>query len=81
MTLKLPEEDVEFQIARLELRPGDVLVARAMRPMTSEASQRIKAALERALPIGTKVLVIDAGLDLSVASKSDAKRLANSANG
>jgi hypothetical protein len=78
MTLKLPEEDVEFQIAKLDMRQGDVLVARAMRIIPSEAAARIRAYLERAMP-GTKVVVIDGSLELSVVSKADAKKLEGTA--
>lgn len=78
MTLKLPDQDIEFQIARLELRPGDVLIARAAHIISTAAATRLRAYLERALP-GTKVVVIDAELELSVATKSDAKRLQDGA--
>lgn len=76
--LKLPEEDVEFQIAKLDMRQGDVLVARATRIIPSEAAARIRVYLERSLP-GTKVVVIDGGLELSVVSKTDAKKLEGAA--
>lgn len=75
--LNLPEEDhLKFEIAKLDLRPGDVLVARALAHLPSEAAGRIRAYIARELP-GTKVLVIDAGLELSVVSKSEGKRLAS----
>ncbi len=74
MKLKLPEEEIEFEIARLEMKPGDILAARVTHIVPSEAVARIRAYLERALP-GTKVLVIDATLDLSVVSKAEAKKL------
>ena len=78
MSLKLPEDEIEFQIARLEMRPGDALVARVTRIVPSEAMSRIRAYLERCLP-GTKVLVIDSSLELSVITKAEAKRLSSTA--
>lgn len=72
--LKLPEEEIEFEIAKLELRPGDVLVARLTRIVPSEALARLRAFLARELP-DTKVLVIDAQVDLSIVSKAEAKKL------
>lgn len=75
MPLRLPEDEIEFHIARLEMKPGDVLVARTVRVVPSEAASRLRAYMERALP-GTKVLVIMPEIELSVVSKSEAKRLA-----
>lgn len=72
--MKLPEEDLEFQIAKLELSPGDALVARVDRPIAEEAANRLRAALERMLP-KTKVLIIPPGIELSVVGKADAKKL------
>jgi hypothetical protein len=72
--MTLPEEDLEFQIAKLTLVPGDAIVARVDRPITSEASARLQAALERAIP-RTKVVVISPGVDLTVVSKVEAKKL------
>lgn len=73
--LRLPEEDLKFEIARLELKPGDVLAVRPQRPLHSEAAARVRAVVQREVP-GIKVLVIDPGTELSVVSKADAKRLA-----
>lgn len=73
--LKTPEDEIEFAIARLELKPGDVLVARTKRPLVAESVARLRAYLERCLS-GTKVLIIDSELELSVVTKADGKRLA-----
>lgn len=72
--MKLPEEDLEFQVAKLVLGPGDALVARVDRPITADAAARLQVAIERALP-KTRVLVIPPGIDLTVVSKADAKKL------
>lgn len=74
MKLQLPDEDLEFQIARLELSPGDALVAQVDRPITDEAASRIRAAIERVIP-KTKVLVIPPGMVLTVVGKADVKKL------
>lgn len=71
--LALPEEELQFEIARLEMRPGDTLVARPTRPLASEAVSRLHAYLSRALP-ETRVVVVDAAVELSVVSKTMAKR-------
>lgn len=72
--MNLPEENVEFEIAKLELAPGDAIVARVDRPITSDAAARLQASLERAIP-RTKVIVIPPGIELTVVSKADAKKL------
>lgn len=73
--LKMPEEELSFEIARLEMKPGDVLVVRPQRPVPAEAAMRIQSYVARALP-NTKILVIDPGMELSVVTKAEGKRLA-----
>lgn len=72
--MKLPEEEFEFHVARLELAPGDALVARVDRIISADASARLRLAIESALP-KTKVLVISPGTDLTVVSKVEAKKM------
>lgn len=72
--MKLPEEEFEFHVARLELGPGDALVVRVDRPIGDDAAARLRLAIERALP-KTKVVVIPPGIELTVVSKGDAKKL------
>jgi hypothetical protein len=72
-TLTLPEEDLPFQIAKLEMKPGDVLVLRPTRPIVSEAASRLHAYVSRAFP-DRKILVIGSDVDLSVVSARKATR-------
>jgi hypothetical protein len=58
-------DDIEFKIARLELRPGDVLVVKYAKPLPDTTRQRLMAIVQEAA-IGHRVLVLDGGLDLSV---------------
>jgi hypothetical protein len=58
----------DFQITLLELRPGDVLVAKCRGVVTKERVAHISQAIGQALPKGITigVLIIDEGMDLSV---------------
>lgn len=67
-------DDVEFQIAKLALGPDDVLVARINKPASSVIATEMRAQLERRTGHDL-VLVVDSTVDLSVLSKTDAKKL------
>lgn len=56
----------EFQIAKLGLRAGDVLVVKVDRVVSDEMAARIKAMAADALPPDVKTLVIDRQIDLAV---------------
>jgi hypothetical protein len=70
-------DDVEFQVARLELGPDDVLAVRLAKAVTSVIAAELRAQLERRLNLSGRVIVLDAGLELSVMTKADAKRATN----
>ena len=70
-------DDVEFEVAKLELGPDDVLAVRSAKPLSSVTAVELRAQLQRRLNLFGRVLVLDAGLELSVMSKSDVKRAAN----
>jgi hypothetical protein len=69
-------DDVEFQVARLELGPDDVLVVRPTKSISAVMATELRAQLERRLNLPGRVAVLDAGLDLAVITKTDAKRAA-----
>lgn len=68
-------DDIEFNVARLALEPGDFLVVRPSRPITSVMGAELRARLDRMLDLKGKVLVIEAGTELSVLTKSEARKL------
>lgn len=68
-------DDVEFKIAKLDLGEGDILVMRTKVAVTSVIAAQIKAQTERILGGKNKVMVVPPDIDLSVISKSDAKKL------
>lgn len=69
-------DDIEFNIAKLELGEDDFLAVRTAKPITSIAAAELRARLER--QIGRKVLIMDASFDLTVVSKADSKKFAKS---
>jgi PIN domain nuclease of toxin-antitoxin system len=69
-------DDVEFQVARLELGPDDVLAVRPTKSISAVMATELRAQLERRLNLPGRVAVLDAGLDLAVTTKTDAKRAA-----
>lgn len=59
-------DDVEFQIARLDLREGDQLVVRSVRPLTGVVAGELRARLERQLNLPGRVLVMGPDFELSM---------------
>lgn len=57
--------DIEFQIARLELEPGDILAVRPKAMWSYEQVRRFQEVMARAVP-GLKCLVLEAGMELSI---------------
>jgi hypothetical protein len=66
-------DDVEFQIAKLSLGPDDLLVVRAAKPITAVIAAEITAQLGRRFNLNGRVLVVDAGAELSVVARTDVK--------
>lgn len=74
--LSVPEDDLKFEVARLELKPGDVLAARVDRIVTSEAGERLRAYIQRQLPEGCRVVVLGPEISLSVVARAELERAA-----
>ena len=70
-------DDVEFEVTKFTLGPDDMLAVRPTKSISSVMATELRAQLERRLNLFGRVLVLDAGLELSVMSKSDVKRAAN----
>lgn len=56
----------EFRIARLDLRPGDTLVAKVGPRLDDERSSELRAAIEQVVPSGVKVVVVSGDIDFFV---------------
>ncbi len=59
-----------FDIAKLRLESGDVLVVR-MKPVPMDVIERVRESLHPVLPPGTKVLIIDHETELSVLTRAE----------
>jgi hypothetical protein len=58
----------EFQIAKLDVQPGDTVVVKTSRPLSAETVRMVGDYVKAKLPLGAKVLVIDSTIELSVVS-------------
>lgn len=65
--------DLEYQIARLALKSGDVLVVKVDHTLNAEIGGRIREHFETVLGNKNKVLIIDNSIDLSVLSEAQMK--------
>lgn len=54
------------QIKTLQWQPGDILVIESPRVLSRKSFEKIKAALEWALPDGAQVLILEDGLTIKV---------------
>lgn len=59
-------DDVEFQIARLALGPGDILAVRTAQPISAIAAAELTARIGRTFDLAGRVMVIDSTVELSV---------------
>jgi hypothetical protein len=61
-------DDLPLRIARLRLRPDDVLLVRSKKSISEETAGRIKETLTAVLPRGVRVVVHDGDFEFSVVS-------------
>jgi hypothetical protein len=64
-------QDVEFEIAKLELGPTDILAVRVTKPVTSVLVAELRSRLERRLGLSGRVLVLEPGTELTVVTAAD----------
>lgn len=65
-----PLIDIRFEIARLDLRPGDLLVLKIKERLPMEGMRRVKEMMEGAIG-GHKCLVLEGGADLAILTAAD----------
>ena len=70
-------DDVEFDVTKVTLGPDDMLAVRPTKSISSVMASELRAQLERRLNLAGRVVVLDAGLELAVITKADAKRAAS----
>ena len=64
-------DDVEFQVAKLQLGPTDILAVCVARPITWVMATELRSRLERQLGLSGRVLVIEPGTELTVVTAID----------
>lgn len=57
---------MRVEVERLDVKPGDQLVARTQDVLTAEKAARIVRSLQAVFPEGVRVLVLDASITLEV---------------
>jgi hypothetical protein len=60
-----------FEIGKLQLKDGDVLVVKTDRPMSHDAAERTRKHLKGLLPRDVAIMIIDRGVELSVLTKTE----------
>lgn len=60
-----------FEIGKLQMKNGDVLVVKTQRPMSNEVTERVRKHLKGLLPRDVTVMIIDSGVELSVLTKAE----------
>lgn len=60
-----------LEIGKLQLAPGDVLVVKTDRPMSQDATERVRKHLKGLLPQNVTIMIIDRGVELSVLTKTE----------
>jgi hypothetical protein len=66
---------VEFHISKMELKPGDFLIARFKRQLSQQQAAGLRERLKDVLP-NNKVLVFEGDVDLSVLAPVELKLVA-----
>lgn len=56
----------EFSIATLDVRPGDVVVLKFSRHLSSDDAANVQRQIKPILPNGVKAMILDAQVELSV---------------
>jgi hypothetical protein len=68
---------LQYRIAKLELRPGDILVLKVLRHVSAEEAARIAERFQQFVGIQCRVVVIDEVIDLSVVRREEAQEGSN----
>lgn len=63
-------KEPEFEVQRLDLRPGDTIVITSPRRVSKEVFERLKNIARESFP-DNKIIVLEAGLDLKVVREED----------
>ena len=63
-------DDIEFKIARLDLREGDILVVKIAQPLMTTTRDRLRDYIAKSSG-GHQVMVLDGVMDLAVLTQAE----------
>ena len=64
----------EFEVARLRVEPGDVVVVKVHAVISPEVAGRLREQISTQLPPKTPMIVIDKNVDLMVITKAEIEK-------
>jgi len=67
----MTDEVTRFEIAKLELAPGDILVVKTELILSKEQTAYIETMFKQHIPESCSVMVVGGGLDIGVLKKAD----------
>jgi hypothetical protein len=67
-------EDLQFHIAKMKLRTGDILVVKCDSTLSVEQLERVTTRLKDIIPKGVQCFIIDRGVDLAVLTFEEINR-------
>lgn len=68
---RLDREEFEYRVGRLTIAPGDALVVKVDRMITTKIAERLRKYAGAVVPEGTKILIIDQGIDLTILTREE----------
>lgn len=68
--VKIVTGDLEFKIARLDLRPGDIVVLKSPKAISKQQADGMRQIIPEALG-GHKALILDNGMDIAVLTAAE----------
>lgn len=63
-------DDIEFKIARLDLRPGDILVVKCQDRLQRDTVLHMQEVIKRACP-SHRALILERGMDLAILTAAE----------
>lgn len=63
-------DDIEFKIARLDLRPGDILVVKFPHLLSMAQARSMQAIIQRVAP-DHRSLILERGMDLAILTAAE----------
>jgi len=58
--------DLDFRIAKLDLKPGDVLIVQSTTALTDAVLRSLGAMFQAVLPNDAKIMILEPGMSLAV---------------